>query len=152
MPVLSLAKLDRLRVMLIDNSPMIREMVQSVLESVGVRHFMTASDGRSALDMMPAFGPHLAFCDWEMEPMDGLDFVREVRKLPEWDNPFLPIIMLTSHAEERWVLEARNAGVHEYLMKPAQPSMILARVASIIDNPRPFLRTDSYFGPAYRGV
>ncbi|HWE71990.1 MAG TPA: response regulator [Stellaceae bacterium] len=138
--------------MLIDNSPMIREMVQSVLESVGVRHFMTASDGRSALDMMPAFGPHLAFCDWEMEPMDGLDFVREVRKLPEWDNPFLPIIMLTSHAEERWVLEARNAGVHEYLMKPAQPSMILARVASIIDNPRPFLRTDSYFGPAYRGV
>jgi CheY-like chemotaxis protein len=150
MPAFSLAKLERLRVMLVDNSPMMRELVQSVLQSVGVTHFMTARDGRSALDMMPAFGPHLAFCDWEMEPMCGLDFVRAVRKLPEYDNPFLPIIMLTSHAEEPWVIEARNAGVHEYLIKPATANAILARLASVINNPRPFVRTANYFGPANR--
>jgi CheY-like chemotaxis protein len=152
MPAFSLSKLERLRVMLVDNSPMMRELVQGVLESVGVKHFMTASDGRSALDMLPAFGPHLAFVDWEMEPMNGLEFVCSVRKLPERDNPFLPIVMLTSHAEEPWVLEAKNAGVHEYLIKPATGAAILARLSSVINNPRPFVRTDNYFGPARRAA
>jgi two-component system, chemotaxis family, chemotaxis protein CheY len=150
MPAFSLARLERLRVLLVDNTPMMRELVQGVLESVGVRHFMTANDGRSALDLLPAFGPHLAFVDWEMEPMNGLDFVRAVRKLPEAENPFLPIVMLTSHAEEQWVVEAKNAGVHEYLVKPASGAAILARLASVINNPRPFVRTDDYFGPARR--
>lgn len=152
MPAFSLAKLERLRVMLVDNSPLMRELVQTVLESVGVKQFMTASDGSSALNMMPAFGPHLAFVDWEMEPMNGLEFVRSVRELPERDNPFLPIIMLTSHAEEPWVIEAKNAGVHEYLIKPATGAAILARLASVINNPRPFVRTDHYFGPARRSA
>jgi DNA-binding response OmpR family regulator len=136
--------------MLVDNSPMMRELVQSVLESVGVKYFMTASDGGRALELLSAFGPHLAFVDWEMEPMNGLDFVRAVRMLPERENPFLPIVMLTSHAEEQWVVEAKNAGVHEYLVKPASGAAILARLASVINNPRPFVRTDGYFGPARR--
>jgi CheY-like chemotaxis protein len=148
MPTFSLARLKRLRVLLVDNTPMMHELVQGVLESVGVRHFMTANDGRAALDLLPAFGPHLAFVDWEMEPMSGLDFVRAIRKLPEYDNPFLPIIMFTSHAEEPWVIEARDAGVHEYMVKPASGATILTKLASVINNPRPFMRTDNYFGPA----
>ena len=149
MPAISSSKLERLRVMLVDNSPLMRELVQSVLAAVGVKHFMTATDGQSALALLPAFGPHLAFVDWEMEPMSGLDFVRAVRKLPERDNPFLPIIMLTSHAEEPWVIEAKNAGVHEYLIKPATGAAILARLSSVINNPRPFVRAGNYFGPAH---
>lgn len=148
MPVFSLSQLDRLRVMIIDNSPMMRDLVQSVLVSVGVKHFMMAGDGRSALDMIPAFGPHLAFVDWEMEPMNGLQFVREVRALAERDNPFLPIIMLTSHAEEPWVIEAKNAGVNDYLIKPVTGAAILKHLSFVINNPRPFMRTDRYFGPA----
>ena len=77
-------------------------------------------------------------------------FVRAVRKLPEYDNPFLPIVMFTSHAEEPWVIEARDAGVHDYMVKPASGATILAKLASIINNPRPFMRTDNYFGPARR--
>ena len=112
---------------------------------------MSANDGARALQQLPAFGPHLAFVDWEMEPMNGLDFVRAVRALPEADNPYLPIIMLTSHAEESWVVEAKNAGIHEYLVKPATGSAILSRLASVINNPRPFVRTDDgYFGPVRR--
>jgi two-component system, chemotaxis family, chemotaxis protein CheY len=58
--------------------------------------------------------------------------------------------MLTSHAEEPWVIEAKNAGIHEYLVKPATGGAILARLASVVNNPRPFVRTDNYFGPARR--
>lgn len=152
MVAFSLSKLDRLRVMLVDNSPMMRDLVQGVLESVGIKQFMTASDGGRALSLLPVFGPHLAFVDWEMEPMNGLDFVRAVRALPDSENPYLPIIMLTSHAEEPWVIEAKNAGIHEYLIKPATGSAILARLAAVINNPRPFVRTDGYFGPAPRSA
>ncbi|HEY1502868.1 MAG TPA: response regulator [Stellaceae bacterium] len=148
MPTFSISRLDALRVLIVDNSSMMRDLVRGVLESVGVRHFMTAGDGRSALDVLSAFGPHLAFVDWEMTPMNGLEFVRAVRGLSTFDNPFLPIIMLTSHAEEPWVIEAKNAGVHEYLIKPATGAAILARLSSVINNPRPFVRTDNYFGPA----
>ncbi|HEY3919721.1 MAG TPA: response regulator [Stellaceae bacterium] len=150
MAAFSLSKLERLRVMIVDNSPMMRELVHGVLESVGIRQFLEASDGRKALTQLPVFAPHLAFVDWEMEPMNGLDFVRAVRALPEHDNPYLPIIMLTSHAEEAWVIEARNAGIHEYLVKPTTGASILARLSSVINNPRPFVRTDDYFGPARR--
>jgi len=152
MVAFSSSKLERLRVMLVDDSPMMRELVQSVLESVGIKQFMAASDGRRALTQLPVFAPHLAFVDWEMEPMNGLDFVRAVRALPDADNPYLPIIMLTSHAEAAWVVEAKNAGVHEYLIKPASGGAILARLASVINNPRPFVRTDGYFGPAARSA
>ncbi|HVA12157.1 MAG TPA: response regulator [Stellaceae bacterium] len=152
MAAFSLSKLDRLRVMIVDNSPMMRDLVQGVLESVGVKQFMPARDGSHALASLSAFGPHLAFVDWEMEPMCGLDFVRAVRALPERENPFLPIIMLTSHAEEPWVIEARNAGVHEYLIKPATGAAILARLATVINNPRPFVRNEGYFGPARRAA
>lgn len=151
MVAFSLSKLERLRVMLVDNAPMMRELVQGVLESVGVKQFMTADDGERALQLLPSFGPHLAFVDWEMEPMNGLDFVRAVRALPVGDNPYLPIIMLTSHAEEAWVNEAKKAGVHEYLVKPANGGAILSRLASIINTPRAFVRTPEYFGPAPRG-
>lgn len=150
MAAFSLSQLERLRVLLVDNSPLMRDLVQGVLESVGVKQIMTADDGTRALSLLPVFGPHLAFVDWEMEPMNGLDFVRNVRALPERDNPFLPIIMLTSHAEAPWVIEAQGAGIHEYLVKPATGAAILARLAAVINNPRPFVRTDGYFGPARR--
>jgi DNA-binding response OmpR family regulator len=83
-----------------------------------------------------------------MEPMNGLQFVREVRAMAERDNPFLAIIMLTSHAEEPWVIEAKNAGVNDYLIKPATGAAILKHLSFVINNPRPFMRTDRYFGPA----
>lgn len=143
-------KLDRLRVLIVENSPMMRELIRGVLETVGIRYFMEAEDGGHALNLMPAFGPHIAFVDWEMEPMNGLDFVRQVRALPEEDNPYLPIIMVTSHAEAQWVIDARDAGVHEYLIKPVTGAAILARLAAVINTPRPFLRTETYFGPAPR--
>ena len=135
MPAFSLSKLERLRVMLVDNSPMMRELVQSVLESVGVKHFMTASDGRSAIEMLPAFGPHLAFVDWEMVPMNGLDFVRAVRKLSERDNPFLPIIMLTSVNAAMGISIDRDdemVPVEKFQSKPVEPATLVAQVNELL--------------------
>jgi two-component system, chemotaxis family, chemotaxis protein CheY len=100
--------------------------------------------------MIPSFGPHVVFCDWEMQPMNGLDFVLAVRGLPEGEDPYLPIIMLTSHAEAPRVIQALEAGIHEYLIKPFTGQALIARLDAVINHPRPFVKTEKFFGPAPR--
>ena len=65
-------------------------------------------------------------------------------------NPFVPIIMLTGHTHVDRVLQARDAGVTEFLAKPISINAILSRLVAIVDHPRPFVRTKSYFGPCRR--
>ena len=92
----------------------------------------------------------MIIADWHMEPLDGLDFVRLVRTAKDSPNPYVPIIMLTGHTEYQRVCEARDAGVNEFLAKPISAKALYMRFASIIDNPRPFIRTKTYFGPDRR--
>jgi DNA-binding response OmpR family regulator len=143
-------RLERLRVLLVEDAQFAYELVASILTSVGITRIRRERDGSAALASLPTFGPHIAIVDWEMEPMNGLDFVRAVRALPERKNPYLPIIMLTSHAEAAYVVRARDAGVHEYLAKPFTGADLLMRLAAVLNAPRPFVRTPTYFGPAIR--
>jgi DNA-binding response OmpR family regulator len=76
--------------------------------------------------------------------------VRLVRTGKDSPNPFVPIIMLTGHTEMHRVIEARDAGVHEFLAKPISAKGLYSRVKSIIERPRPFIRAGLYFGPDRR--
>ncbi|MEE8129654.1 MAG: hypothetical protein V3T48_05170, partial [Vicinamibacterales bacterium] len=83
-------------------------------------------------------------------PLNGLDFVRMVRFGKESPNRYVPIIMLTGHTELHRVCEARDAGVNEFLSKPVSAKAVYSRIASIIENPRMFVHTKTYFGPCRR--
>ena len=65
-------------------------------------------------------------------------------------NPFVPIVMLTGHTELVKVIEARDSGVHEFLAKPISARSLYARIRIIIEKPREFIKTKSYFGPDRR--
>jgi DNA-binding response OmpR family regulator len=82
--------------------------------------------------------------------MTGLDFVKLVRNSPKSPNPFVSIIMLTGHTHIDHVRLARDAGANEFLAKPVSVKAILSRMLSVIEHPRPFVRTDTYFGPCRR--
>ena len=58
--------------------------------------------------------------------------------------------MITGHSTERRVHEARDAGVNEFMAKPLTARGVLERLALVIDHPRPFIRSDDYFGPDRR--
>jgi len=66
------------------------------------------------------------------------------------NNPYVPIIMLTGHSEKKRVIAARDAGVTEFLAKPISAKWLYQRVLNVVANPRPFIRTRSYFGPDRR--
>ncbi|HEY0571033.1 MAG TPA: response regulator, partial [Enterovirga sp.] len=67
-------------------------------------------------------------------------------------RPDVPIIMLTGHGDRWRVVEAARVGVHEYLLKPVSTKALLARIMSVLTNPRPFVQYDGYYGPAPRRV
>src|SRR5581483_11468752 len=107
-------------------------------------------DGQAAMNELRGNACDIAIVDWVMEPMDGLEFVRQVRSAEDSPNPFLPIIMMTGHTERHRIFKARDAGVTEFLAKPITAKTLLLRLMNIIEHPRPFVRAKGYFGPDRR--
>lgn len=85
-----------------------------------------------------------------MDPMDGIEFTKLVRTAKDGRNHFVPIIMLTGFAQLERVIQARDAGVTEFLAKPFSTESLYSRIVSIVDHPRAFIRCKTYVGPDRR--
>ncbi len=152
-------RLDQLKVLLVDDNPHMRLMLTQILRSFGILRFAEASDGSEALAVLRAQGADIVLTDLAMEPMDGIDFVKLLRNSPDSSSPMIPVIMVTGHLTLRSIQEARDAGVNEFVAKPITVKNIIGRLQVVIDHPKPFFRSDDYFGPdrrrrqdpAYRG-
>ena len=109
-----------------------------------------ASDGEDALQIIQTFMPDIIILDWEMKPMDGLEFTRKVRLSKGSPNVFTPIIMVSGHSERGRIVAARDAGVNEFVVKPISAKSLFDRIQAVIERPRPFVRLKNYFGPDRR--
>ncbi|MBL0968292.1 MAG: response regulator [Brevundimonas sp.] len=145
-----MASLSALQILLVDDNQHMRAITSAVLQSAGIAKVLEASDGGAALKMLRDHQVDLAIVDFNMFPIDGIEFTRLVRNSPDSVDPYLPIIMMTGHSEKNRVYEARDAGVTEFVVKPITAKTILSRIQAVIFKPRPFVKTDSYFGPDRR--
>lgn len=127
-----------------------RAITSAVLQSAGIRKLREAADGAAALEILRDHAVDLVIVDFNMFPLDGVEFTRLVRNSPDSANPYLPIIMMTGHSEKTRVYEARDAGVNEFVVKPITAKAILDRIQAVIFRPRPFVKTEGYFGPDRR--
>ncbi|MGZ9101175.1 MAG: response regulator, partial [Brevundimonas sp.] len=127
-----------------------RMITAAVLQSAGIRLVREAGDGGAALEILRDYPADLVIVDFKMFPLDGVEFTRLVRNSPDTANPYLPIIMMTGHSEKTRICEARDAGVTEFVVKPITAKAILDRIQAVIFHPRPFVKTDGYFGPDRR--
>lgn len=141
---------DLLKILLVDDNQHMRLLLSEILKAIGVRHIWEAGDGAQGLQMMQNHPVDIVMTDLSMQPLDGIDFVRLLRRSPDSPNQMCPVIMITGHSTITRVQEARNAGVNEFLAKPLTARSVLERVAQVIDHPRPFVRSDDYFGPDRR--
>jgi DNA-binding response OmpR family regulator len=73
-----------------------------------------------------------------------------LRANPQSPNPFVPVIILTGPTTQEHVRQARDAGANEFIAKPVSVKTMMSRLASVIEHPRPFVRTSQYFGPCRR--
>ncbi|MGE0746573.1 MAG: response regulator [Rhodospirillales bacterium] len=142
--------LDSLKVMVVDDNRHMRALVMSVLHALGVGTAREFAEAQEAYRELGRFKPDLIIVDWHMEPLDGLEFARMVRNAAKSPTPYVPLIMLSGYTEMKRICEARDVGVNEFLAKPISARSLYQRIVSLIANPRPFVRTASYFGPDRR--
>jgi two-component system chemotaxis response regulator CheY len=143
-------RFDRLKVLVVDDNPHMRTLIVAVLQAFDIKNIHEASSGEAAWSVLQATPCDIVFVDWVMTGISGLELTKRVRTSPNSPNPFVPIIMLTGHTSVDHVRAARDAGVNEFLAKPVSARNIVARMMSIIEHPRPFVRTKVYFGPCRR--
>jgi two-component system, chemotaxis family, chemotaxis protein CheY len=102
------------RVLVADDSSTMRKIILRSLQAVGVTQTTEAADGAEAVATFKPGQFDLVLTDWNMPGKSGLEVVQEIRS----QDPKVPIIMVTTEAEKCRVLQAIQAGVSDYLIKP----------------------------------
>ena len=111
-----------------DYSTMVR-IIRNLLRQIGFADVDDARDGVSALEKMHSRRYGLVISDWNMEPMTGFDFLREVRADPELGET--PFIMVTAESKTENVIAARKAGVNNYIVKPFNAQTLKAKIEAV---------------------
>lgn len=143
---------SRLRVLIVDDHAFTRLLIKDVLQSLGCRpgSVWEAEDGRTGLRILNEREVDLIFCDWQMQPMDGLTFVRTLRDPEKSKNSYVPIIFCSAFTERELIERARDTGVTEIMTKPITVKAIEAKVIAVLEKPRQFVEVKQYFGPDRR--
>jgi len=115
--------------MIVDDSASIRQVVGIALKSGGY-DVLEACDGKDALSKLTGQKVHLIITDVNMPNMDGITFVTEAKKLPQYK--FTPMMMLTTEAAEDKKQAGKAAGAKAWLTKPFQPPTLMAAVSKLV--------------------
>ncbi len=116
-------------IMIVDDSTSLRQVVSIALKSAGYE-VVEACDGKDALKKLDGRKIHLIISDVNMPNMDGITFVKEAKKLPNYK--FTPVIMLTTESQEGKKAEGQAAGAKAWVVKPFQPAQMLQAVSKLI--------------------
>lgn len=116
-------------ILVVDDSASLRQVVSIALKGAGY-DVIEGCDGKDALAKLGGQKIHLVISDVNMPNMDGITFVKEFKKLPEYK--FTPVIMLTTESQEGKKQEGQAAGAKAWVVKPFQPAQMLAAVSKLI--------------------
>jgi len=116
-------------VLIVDDSASLRQLVSMTLSGAGFE-VLEAQDGQDGLARLDGRKVHLIISDVNMPRMDGLTFLRELKKLANYK--FTPVIMLTTEAGEDKKKEGQEAGARAWMVKPFNPTQMLAAVSKVL--------------------
>jgi two-component system chemotaxis response regulator CheY len=115
--------------LIVDDSASMRQLVSFAVKDAGY-DVLTAENGKDALQKASGTKVDLVITDLNMPEMDGITFIRQLRGLPEYR--FVPIVMLTTEAQEAKKQEGRAAGASGWIVKPFSPEKLLDVVRKFI--------------------
>jgi two-component system, chemotaxis family, chemotaxis protein CheY len=118
-----------MKCLVVDDSATMRRIVANALKSIGITELSEAGDGREALERWdPTID--LIITDWNMPVMGGLELVRALRARPETAKT--PVLMVTTRSVQEDILQAIEAGVSGYLLKPFTPQVLKEKISQIM--------------------
>lgn len=145
-----MAGLGRVKFLVIDDNAYMINIVGTILRGFGAKQIIEARDATEAFHKLKNDSIDIVIVDYMMPMLDGIEFVKLIRTSSDSGNRYVPIIMLTAHSERSRVELARDSGVTEFCCKPVTAQELFRKVVAVIDYPRPFIKTASYFGPDRR--
>jgi two-component system chemotaxis response regulator CheY len=119
-----------MKFLVVDDFSTMRRIVKNLLHDLGYPNVTEADDGKTALPMLQAGGFDFLISDWNMPGMSGLDLIKAVRADAKLAK--LPVLMLTAEAKREQIIEAAQAGVNGYVIKPFTAETLKEKLDKIL--------------------
>jgi two-component system, chemotaxis family, chemotaxis protein CheY len=120
-----------MRILIVDDFSTMRRIIKNLLRDLGYNNTAEADDGNSALPVLKKGGFDFLITDWNMPGMTGLDLLKSVRAEPELRD--LPVLMVTAESKREQIIEAAQAGVNGYIVKPFTANTLREKIDKIFE-------------------
>ena len=119
-----------IKILIVDDFATMRRILKNILKQLGFKNLVEADDGTTAWEVLEGQGIDLIVSDWNMPKMTGLELLKKVRANDTYkDTPFL---MVTAEAQKQNVIEAVQAGVSNYVVKPFTAEAISDKLGKVL--------------------
>jgi len=120
-----------MKILIVDDFSTMRRIIKNLLRDLGFNNTEEADDGNTALPMLKKGGFDFLITDWNMPGMTGIDLLKNVRSDPQLAK--LPVLMVTAEQKREQIVEAAEAGVNGYVVKPFTAQVLKEKIDKIFD-------------------
>jgi CheY-like chemotaxis protein len=140
-----------LQVLVVDSNNFSRGLIGEILRSLNVTNISSARSEEMADAFLIDRPVDVILLSWEEgDSLNGLSFVRKLRKMEDDRLRRLPVVLITAGLTRQMVISGRDAGIDEFLAKPISPVAMRQRLEMVVETPRPFIDCNVYLGPCRR--
>jgi two-component system chemotaxis response regulator CheY len=120
-----------MKILIVDDFSTMRRIIKNLLRDLGFTNTAEADDGITALPMLQSGAFDFLVTDWNMPGMSGIDLLRQVRADERLRH--LPVLMVTAEAKREQIIEAAQAGVNGYVVKPFTAQALKEKIEKIFE-------------------
>ena len=121
-----------MNILIVDDYNTMLRIIRNLLKQLGFSNVDDAADGSAAFEKVQQKKYDLIISDWNMEPMSGLELLKQIRASDGEDYQNVPFIMVTAESKTENVIMAKQAGVNNYIVKPFNAETLKTKMASVI--------------------
>ena len=119
----------KMRILVVDDFSTMRKIIKNILRQLGLENIVEADDGTTAWETLNKDNIDFIVSDWNMPKMTGIELLRKVRASEEYGD--LPFLMVTAEAQQENIIEAVQAKVSNYIVKPFTPETLQQKIDKI---------------------
>jgi two-component system chemotaxis response regulator CheY len=120
-----------MKILVVDDFSTMRRIIKNLLRELGFTNTSEADDGSTALPMLKTGNFDFVVTDWNMPNMEGIELLRAIRADPELQK--MPVLMVTAEAKREQIIEAAEAGVNGYIVKPFTAETLREKIDKIFE-------------------
>lgn len=160
-------RLQKVRVLVVDSSTQAAHLIKNIFGQLGFSNVLVANDIYESMQIMKHVRVDMIFADWGLKMgynpqtysggvlvsnagVNGAQYVKNLRCAPTSPSPFIPVVMLMGTVTNKDVVNVRDSGVNDIILKPLEANDFCQKIVALIDHPRIFVTASSYKGPCRR--